>query len=94
MAYILYISQLVRIGRICDAYSSFTDSITARLIKQGFKYSALCDAFKTFCRRHKSIFDKYGVCMRQHIHDGIVLPLFVKRTYGKNITQRHTPKPW
>ena len=93
----MYISQLVRIGRICDAYSSFTDRnrrITARLIKQGFKYSALCDAFKTFGRRHKNIFDKYGVCMKQHIHDSIVLPLFVKRTYGKNITQRHTPKPW
>ena len=43
-AYGIYISQLVRIGRICDAYSSFTDRnrrITSRLIKQGFKYSAL-----------------------------------------------------
>ena len=43
--YGIYISQLVRIGRMCEEYSAFMDRnrmITDRLIKQGFRYSKLC----------------------------------------------------
>ena len=40
-----YISQLVRIGRICSNYSQFTYKLAQRLICQGFRYSALCVAF-------------------------------------------------
>ena len=44
-AYGVYISQLVRIGRICDEYSKFAGrnyAITSRLVKQGFRYNKLC----------------------------------------------------
>ena len=43
-AYGVYISQLVRIGRICDEYSKFAGrnyAITSRLVKQGFRYNKL-----------------------------------------------------
>ena len=40
-AYGIYISQLIRITRICVKYSSFAERnrhITSRLVKQGFHY--------------------------------------------------------
>ena len=62
--------------------------ITSRLIRKGFHYTKLCDYFKKFSRRHKSIFNKYGVSVRQHIMDGICRPLCGIRTLSKNITIR------
>ena len=44
-AYGVYISQLVRIGRICDNFEQFNDrhyKLTCKLIKQGFWYTQLC----------------------------------------------------
>ena len=41
-AYGVYISQLVRIGRICDKYEDFKERhriLTTRLLKQGYKYN-------------------------------------------------------
>ena len=43
--YGVYISQLIRISRICDTFQSFVIRhrlLTERLIKQGFWYSKLC----------------------------------------------------
>ena len=40
-AYGVYISQLVRIGRICDKYEDFKERhriLATRLLKQGYKY--------------------------------------------------------
>ena len=52
-AYGIYISQLVRIGRICDDYNIFFTrhhQLTCRLakLKQGFLYNKLVTNFKTF----------------------------------------------
>ena len=79
-AYGVYISQLVRIGRICSDYSSFAlrhRELTERLVHQGFRYSSLCKAFDKFARRHGQSLDKYGygLGVRRHIDDGICLPV-------------------
>ena len=40
----VYMSQLVRIGRICNKYEDFKDRqhmLTTRLLKQGYKYDCL-----------------------------------------------------
>ena len=53
--YGVYISQLIRICRICDNYSSFLlrhKLLTGRLIRQGFWYNKLCITFKKFARRY------------------------------------------
>ena len=66
-AYGVYISQLVRIGRICSNYSSFAlrhRKLTERLVHQGFRYSSLCKAFDKFARRHGQILDKYSLGVR------------------------------
>ena len=58
-AYGVYISQLIRIGRICEDFSAFAErhyKLTSRLIKQGFWYNKLCIAFKKFSLNHMDIF--------------------------------------
>ena len=76
-AYGVYISQLVRIGRICDSYNNFTIrhyQLTRRLVKQGFLYNKLVYSFKGFCSRYPKIFSKFKMSIRRHVVDGICLP--------------------
>ena len=47
-AYGVYISQLVRIGRICDDFRERHRILTTRLLKQGYKYDQLCSYFRRF----------------------------------------------
>ena len=94
-AYGIYISQLkliVRIGRICEEYSAFMDRnrmIIDRLIKQGFHYSKLCKTFKKFSRKHRTIFNRYGVSVRQHIDEGICRPLCIIRNRCRHYRRVH-----
>ena len=90
-AYGVYISQLVRIGRICERYETFVERhrmITSRQIHQGFHYTKLCDSFKKFSRGHKSIFSRYGVSIKRHILDGICQPLAIIRSLSRRVATR------
>lgn len=58
----MYISQLVRIGRICERYEDFRErhhKLTTRLLKQGYKYDQLCLDFKKFNGKYKDIVNKF-----------------------------------
>ena len=73
--YGVYISQLVRIGRICSNYHQLCErhyKLSKRLISQGFRYLELCKASKKFVKNHADVFNKYGCNVR--IQDGICLP--------------------
>ena len=72
-AYGVYISQLVRIGRICSNYTWRHYKLTQRLIHQGFRYSTLCIAFRKFARKYTQVLEKYGWSIRKHIEDGVCL---------------------
>ena len=88
-AYGVYISQLVRIGRISGEYEDFCErnrAITSKLIKQGFWYSKLCLTFKKFARRHWNIFNKFKTSVKRHIHDGICLPVCELPALTTNVT--------
>ena len=53
-AYGVYVSQLVRIGRICSNYTDFAVrhyKLTQRLVRQGFRYSTLCVVFQRFAKK-------------------------------------------
>ena len=92
-AYGVYISQLIRIGRICEDFSAFAErhyKLTSRLIKQGFWYNKLCVTFKKVSQNLSDIFSKYKVSLHEHIHEGICLPLVAKNTLTGNIHSRHT----
>ena len=61
-AYGVYISQLVRIGGICDNFEQFNDrhyKLTSKLIKQGFWYTQLCSAI--FLKGFPKPIRKYSV---------------------------------
>ena len=81
----VYISQLVRIGRICDSYKSFFTrhhQLACRLVKQGFLYDKLVTSFKGFCSRYydPEIFSKFAVSIRKHVEDRICLPTVAIRS--------------
>ena len=66
-AYGVYISQLVRIGRICSNYTQFARrhyKLTERLIHQGFRYPVLSIAFRKFAKKYTQVLDKYGCSIR------------------------------
>ena len=66
--YGVYVSQLIRISRICDNYVSFVKRhrlLAERLIKQGFWYNKLSVSFKKFSRRHSMLFNKYAVSVKR-----------------------------
>ena len=90
-AYGVYISQFVRIGRICSTYLQFKDrhyTLTAKLVKQGFWYGVLCRPFRQFSRTHASIFSRFGCSVHKHILEGICLPA-TDKVLGRHITTRN-----
>ena len=65
-------------GRICGDFASFVSrnyKLTMRLVKQGFRYERLCVAFKKFSRKHQRIFTKFNATLKQHVFEGICLPV-------------------
>ena len=87
-AYGVYISQLVRIGRICGQYEDFKNRhhlLANRLLKQSYKYDQLCLYFKRFSSKYKDIFK---VTLKQHIKDSIPLPLATMGRLNRLVTVR------
>ena len=90
-AYGVYISQLVRIGRICDNYKNFSTRhhhLTCRLVKQGFLYDKLIASFKKFCSRYPDIFSKFKVSVRKHVEEGICLPTVAIKKLSTRVSIR------
>ena len=90
-SYGIYISQLVRIGRICSTYDEFVKRnmvITSRLIKQGFLYTKLVTSFKKIYVKYIHLVGKYNVCLKNHISDGISGLYNVKPLLYKHVTTR------
>ena len=90
-AYGVYISQLIRIGRICDSFKDFADrhyKLTSHLIQQGFWYTKLCSTFKKVYKIHAPIFSKFNCNVRKHIEEGICLLVNVRLNLTRNVTIR------
>ena len=70
----VYISQLIRIAR---ASSHVTDKLlTAKLLKQGYRYHKLREAFSKFYRRHFILIKKYHASQKNLMQQGICNPEF------------------
>ena len=94
-AYGIYISQLVRIGRICSTYEEFIKRnrlITTRLIRQGFLYVKLVKSFKKFYVKYTNLMSKYNVCLKRHISDGVCGLYVGLPTMYKHVTVRRQHK--
>ena len=85
----MYISQLIRINRICENVDAFVKRhrlLTERLIRQGFWYSKLCNSFKTFAKKYNTELSKYNVSIRTDVSQGLCIPL--KYDLARKVTTR------
>ena len=60
-SYGVYISQLIRFARVSihvDDLNTRNKVLTAKLLRQGYRYHKLCKAFSKFNRRHFDIVSK------------------------------------
>ena len=57
-SYRVYISQFIRFARAFSNLSDFNcrnKALTAKLLRQGYRYFKLCKAFSKFYRRHSAL---------------------------------------
>ena len=74
-----YISQLIRFARVCshvDDFNTRNKCLTAKLLKQGYRYHKLRKAFSKFYRRHYELISKFNVGLKLLLHQGLSEPEF------------------
>ena len=74
-----YVSQLIRFARVCSQVEDFNvgnKRLTAKLLKQGYRYHKLIKAFFKFYRRHHALVSKFNVVLKFLLHQGISEPEF------------------
>ena len=70
-SYGVYISQLIRFARVCshvDDFNTRNKCLTAKLLKQGYRYHKLRKAFSKFYRRHYELISKFNVGLKSFFH--------------------------
>ena len=92
-SYGVYISQLICFARVCSNVDDFNNSnlfLTAKLLKQGYRYHKIRKAFSKFYHRHSELIVKYNIGLKTLLHQGISEPIFYgdlvykfKRIVGK-----------
>ena len=68
------ISQLIHFARASSNVSDFNcrnKALTAKLLKQDYRYHKLRKAFSKFYRRHSELVEKYNVSLRKLLQQGI-----------------------
>ena len=78
-SYGVYISQLTRFARASSILNDFNyrnKVLTAKLLRQGYRYFKLRKAFWKFYRRHSALLEKYSVTEKTLLQQGISEPDF------------------
>ena len=78
-SYGLYISQLIRFARVfshVDALYVRNKCLTAKLLKQGYRYHKLRKAFSKLYRQHHELVSKFNVGLKSLLHQGLSEPEF------------------
>ena len=80
-SYGVYISQLIRFARVCsniDDFNNRTLFLTAKLLKQGYRYSYHKNrkAFSKLYHRHSELIVKYNISLKTLLQQGISEPIF------------------
>ena len=73
-SYGVYISQLIRFARVCshvDDFNTRNKCLTAKLLKQGYRYHKLRKAFSKLYRRHYELISKFNVGLKSLLHQGL-----------------------
>ena len=89
----VYISQLIRFARVCSNVDDFNNrnlSLTAKFLKQGYRYHIIRKAFSKLYYRHSELIVKYNIGLKTLLQQGISEPIFYgdliykfKRIVGK-----------
>ena len=77
--YGVYISQLIRFARVCSNVGDFNNRnllLTAKLLKQGYRYHKIRKAFSKFYHRHLELIVKYNFGLKTLLQQGISEPIF------------------
>ena len=80
----VYISQLIRFARASSHVTDLNNRnkfLTAKLLRQGYRYHKLRKAFSKFYRRHFELIEKYHVSLKKLMQQGICNPEF----YGDSV---------
>ena len=101
-SYGVYISQLIRFARVSshvDDFNTRNKVMTAKLLRQGYRYHKLRKAFSKFYRRHFDIVSKYNVGLKTLLLQGLSEPEFYgdlvykfRKIIGKNDFPYHFKK--
>ena len=78
-SYGVYISQLIRFARVCSNVDDFNNRhlfLTAKLLKQGYRYNEIRKSFSKFYHRHSELFVKYNIGLKTLLQQGISEPMF------------------
>ena len=78
-SYGVYISQLIRFARASSNLNDFNyrnKDLTAKLLRQDYRYFKLRKAFSKFYRRHSALLEKYSVSLKTLLQQGISEPEF------------------
>ena len=88
----IYISQLIRFARVCsnvDDFNNINLFLTAKLLKQGYRYHKIRNAFSKFFHRHSELIVKYNIvgvcncsmfcCTLFYVHSSIAIILMGKK---------------
>ena len=78
-SYGVYISQLIRIARASSNLNDFNyrnKALTAKLLRQSYRYFKLRKAFSKFYRRQSDMLEKYSVSPKTLLQQGISEPEF------------------
>ena len=92
-SYGVYISQLIHFARVCSNVDDFNNRnlfLTAKLLKQGYRYHKIRRAFSKFYYRYSELIVKYNIGLKTLLQQGISEPIFYgdlvykfKRIVGK-----------
>ena len=78
-SYGVYISQLIRFARASSNLNDFNyrnKTLTAKLLRQGYRYFKLRKAFSKFYSRHGALLEIYSVSLKTLLQQGISEPEF------------------
>ena len=73
-SYGVYTSQLIRFARVCSHVEDFNTRnkcLTAKLLKQCYRYHRLRKAFSKFYRRHQKLVSKFIVGLKSLLCQGL-----------------------
>ena len=77
--YGVYISQLIRFARMSSHVTDFNTRnqiLTAKLLKQGYRYHKFRKTFSKFYRRHYDLVSKFNTELKSLLKQGLSEPEF------------------